>query len=258
MSDLLGLRPAGSWPGGRRGEGIGGALGEPRLVALDGDHIVAAPIADRPGHAPVAVQRISADRAPLERQKLKGCDRRLRLAALARHRLGQAHEGRAGKHRHHQRRHVGASLVIGPAQALAVDRQLTGRPVEPGLAAEGAHEAHEGGVERHRVERRQNPAEGVMAGRTVLERNELPQQVKPRAAKQSYLGAVRRAAKHRRHRHKQNLRQLVLSRVVPRVRNLAKNIQKQHHDLPHQEGPSESFPLNHARHNFYSCAIPLL
>ena len=201
---ILGFEDRRSGVGGgfvQRGDGLFMQLG---LIGLDGDHIVAAILADGLGHAPMAVESVGGDSTALQRQDLEGFDRALRLAALGRQHLGQAHEGLAVEHVGHQRRHVGATLVVSSPQALAVDGQTPlADDVASRLGAESGHEAAERGVERLRVEHAQDGAEGVVAGRAALQGHELAQKLQSRLSKHRHPRAIDRTAKHRRQSHKQ-------------------------------------------------------
>ncbi len=256
MIIVVGLGDGGPGVGGglvEGGAGLGGQLG---LVALDGQEVMAAPLAHGLGQPAMAVQGVATDQPAVEGQQLQRCDRRLGLAAGAGHRLGEAQEALAVEHRDHQRGHVGAALLVGPPQALAVDGQLAGA-VLPRLPPEGRHQALERGVERRRVQGAEHPAEGVMAGRAVLQRNELTQKLKPHLGEDRHLRAMRRSAQHRRKGDEQYVRQIMLGVVTARVGYLTQDLNNRHPGSTSLQSP-QRIQHNPNRNTFsYSHAIPL-
>lgn len=157
---------------------LGLTLGS-RPAASFAKRLMVTTVADGLGHAAMSVQGVGGDGQALERQQFEPRDRGMHLAALLRHGLGQAHEGVAAKDGHHQRRHMRAALGIDASEALAVDGDLAFRRIDARLRAESGHEAHEGIVEGDRIDCRQHAAEGVVAGRATLERDELARQIEP-------------------------------------------------------------------------------
>ena len=82
--------------------------------------------------------------------------------------------------------------VEGPAQRLAVDRH---HPL--GRLGEALHEAQEAGMELHRIEQPEQPAEGVVARSAMPQAQELPQKRFLRSAEQRHVRTILRATQNR-------------------------------------------------------------
>jgi len=110
-----------------------------------------------------------------------------------------------------------APALIGPAQRLPVEGDDAFQ--RPG---QGPGELGEGRLERFRLDQPEHPAEGVVAGRTMLQFQHLAQAAELRPGKQGHVRAVLRPAQHRRQGHEHQLQKIVPRVARPRIANLPK------------------------------------
>ena len=107
-----------------------------------------------------------------------------------------------------------AHLGQGAAQALAVKRH---GPIAGGLRQAG-REPGQAGREGGRIEQPEQPRERVVRGHAALQTQELAEELLLRAGKQLEVDAARRPAQRRRERNRQELEQVMPSRVAaPRI-----------------------------------------
>lgn len=126
---------------------------------------------------------------------------------------------------------MGGAFLIGAPEALAIDGQLPWRDIDVSLLAEGCHEAGKGSVEGDGIERPQNSGEGIVAGRSVAQRHELPKKLQSRLSEDSHLGAILGAAKHRGKGDEQNVEKFVTGVEVTRIGYIGECFHENHRGL---------------------------
>jgi hypothetical protein len=140
---------------------------------------------------------------------------RRRHLAAPRGSLQPEHQALLGRPGGHQMQGLGRLRGVNrAAQRLAVQRHdLPGAADLAGQRrGEAAHEGAERRLELHRIEQAKQPAERVVAGHPVLERQDRAEQLRLRGAECRHIDAALGSAQHRRKRNEQHLRQ-----IVPRI-----------------------------------------
>src|ERR1700704_3371327 len=122
------------------------------LIELESNDIVTAPLFDRFDRAAITMDGVGGDHTACQRQALQKRDRCFRLAALAGLGLSECHTHLCTPHRHHHRRHMGAALLVGALEALAIDRQNGRTGSGTKRPTKGGHEADDRILKRRRVE----------------------------------------------------------------------------------------------------------
>jgi len=127
---------------------------------------------------------------------------------------------------HVQRRLLGCPVERTP-RTLAIDRY---HPLQ--ALGEALHEAHETRPERLGVKAAEYPAEGVVAGDTVTQFQELAQEGFFGAAKFRHIRAVLAAAQHGAQRDDQDLEQIMPDVILPWVGDFRKARDERFHGAP--------------------------
>jgi hypothetical protein len=256
--EFRGGQPLGALALGRRDRRLGiGQQG--RLIVLYRQDIVATAVCDRLGHGAMAVQGIGRHHAALELDQFDQLQGSGGFVVVGRQRVGQRHAGLRRPQRDHDRWHMSLAALVAAPQRLAVDRHHTLRTLDPGRLGKRRHEPLERPLEGLRIEHAEHPAESVVAGQPVWQRQYRFQQVRLGARKQRHVRATCRSAQRRKQSNEQQVRQIVQRVRCPRVRQFRKTGREALHRwlLWQQEPSSESISL--ARTTTYSSehAIPL-
>ena len=229
------------------------------LVELEGDDIVTAPLPHRRHRAAVAMAGVCGDNAAIERHPLKKCDHGFHFAALASLGLGERHAHLRTPHRHHHRRHMGAALLIGMLEALAIDGQNGRSATGTKRPAKGLHEADERILKSDRIEEPEHTGESVVARHPVLELQDGAKQSQLVFSELRHLDTGFGSAQHRSKCNKQDLAQVMPSIDVAWVRYSGKyDKEAAHTDVPQNDKDTWKNPsFTESQACFYSHAIPL-
>src|SRR6267142_1163162 len=216
------------------------------------------------GHNPrhggaVAMAGVCGDNAAIERHPLKKCDHGFHFAALASLGLGERHAHLRTPHRHHHRRHMGAALLIGMLEALAIDGQNGRSATGTKRPAKGLHEADERILKSDRIEEPEHTGESVVARHPVLELQDGAKQSQLVFSELRHLDTGFGAAQHRSKCNKQDLAQVMPSIDVAWVRYSGKYDKEAAHTdvLQNDKDIWKNPSFTESQACFYSHAIPL-
>src|SRR3979409_1584801 len=209
--------------------------------------------------AAITMDGVGGDHTACQRQALQKRDRCFRLAALAGLGLSECHTHLCTPHRHHHRRHMGAALLVGALEALAIDRQNGRTGSGTKRPTKGGHEADERILKRRRVEALKHTRESVMARHPVLELQDGAKKSFLVLSELRHLDTGFSPAQHRRQRDEQYLAQVMPSIDVTRVRYRRKYDEEVAHPgvLQHNEDIRQNPCSTKAQVVFYSHAMPL-
>src|SRR5437899_883241 len=90
----------------------------------------------------ISARAWSAGHGAIEGEQLDRLDGGLGFAPPSSHRLTEAEESLAVEDADHQRRHMSSAFLIGPPEALAVNRHPLRQRISAGLLAKSGHETH--------------------------------------------------------------------------------------------------------------------
>jgi predicted transposase YbfD/YdcC len=230
---LAAMRVVAALVAGEPAAGVGGGKGghraveQRRVVGLELDGEASAALDQRGGHGGVAVQRVGGDGAALQIEAFQyvegGGDLVGGIAAGRRGTGGEGEPGFGVPDADQQRRQVDATTLIATPQTLAVDRHDPLALAEAEPLAQCRGEAAQRVVQIGRVEQAEQPAEAVMARRTVRQVEELAKFLEIGGSEVGNPHRGLAAAQRRQQGSKQHRRQVVLRRVVARVAHLPEN-----------------------------------
>lgn len=171
-------------------------------------------INDLPGDGALTIERVDGDDGAFQREHLEQLGHRGNLVGLLIG--GDLREDQpliASPGAHHMQRRFAAGPIERSVRNLAVDRD---DPLARG--GELRHEPPEARTKLVRVEQPQHPAERVVAGRPVLQSEELTQESLLRLRKLSHVDRPLPPTQHRAQRDHENIQELVTTRVAgPRI-----------------------------------------
>src|SRR3954451_8562762 len=166
----------GGMDGVRRARGViekgANVVEQAALIALQHQNVVAALSHHLGGNGALTVERVGGHDGPFERQQLqqfRHCRDLVRLAVDRK--LTQQEPLVRGPSMEHVQWGLACSPVEGAPQRLAIDGDHALQAL-----GEALHKACEAGFERHRVEKPEDSAKGIVAGNAVPQAQELPQE----------------------------------------------------------------------------------
>src|SRR5260221_7314807 len=252
VTDLFGV----GFPGllalcrGDRGFGV---AQQPWLVVLSRQDVISAPLHDGFRHRAMTMQRIRRDDAAFQLKKLDEMQSAGRFVVSRRQHVDERHAGFCAPRRHHHWRHVTLAAFVGSSQRLAVESY---HALDFGRRRKRLGEAPKDLFEAARIEDAKDTAEGVVARYPVLQHQNRAQQRFFRPPKQRDVATGRGTTQRGEQRNEQDLGQIVLRLVLPRIDQRRKAFCKAVQDslLSNQETLSESnfsssaiaWPLGHA------------
>lgn len=229
------------------------------LVALHGQHIVAAALQNRFCGRSLAVHRIRGHDAAVqgqERQELgQGADF-VRLSidlALPERQPRVAGEGAIGSRGDQVQRTLATSSIERPPRGLAVDRDHAFYPL-----GECCHVAREARLEGCRIEQPKHPRDRVVARNTARQPEKPPQQRLLRAAEQRHVDTGLRTADHRQKCYHHDLVELMPLRVAStRIHQVRETSPKPlHAALPKDSDGGSRASFNTKRFNNFLVRFP--
>jgi hypothetical protein len=223
------------------------------LVVLYRQDVISATLHDGFRHRAMTMQRIRRDDAAFQLKKLDEMQSAGRFVVSRRQHVDERHAGFCAPRRHHHWRHVTLAAFVGSSQRLAVESY---HALDFGRRRKRLGEAPKDLFEAARIEDAKDTAEGVVARYPVLQHQNRAQQRFFRPPKQRDVATGRGTTQRGEQRNEQDLGQIVLRLVLPRIDQRRKAFCKAVQDslLSNQETLSESnfsssaiaWPLGHA------------
>ena len=207
------------------------------------------------GHLRMAMQGVAGHRAALQDQAVQKVQRRLDLVAAGRPGLGDGEPGLGIPDADHERGHKGAAFLVAAAQALAIHGDDAAGRAQAQFGAQRRHEGIERLGQGLRIEKPEDPAEGIVARRPVGQIDDLAQLFGPTGREVGNIDTALGPAQGGRQRHKQNHAKLVPSIEIARIVHLSQNRQKRCHWTPSAKRKVLQNLFSNPRQ--YSNAIPL-
>ncbi|MDW6024940.1 hypothetical protein SAZ10_24595 [Mesorhizobium sp. BAC0120] len=247
-----GNRRLGRWAAG---DELFGIRTQRPLIALQGQHVVAAASCDFLGHARRAMQRIGRNCGAAQVDQAQQLDGRSGFVAAAHRQRRQRYAKLRSPGRHHHARRELAASLESTAHGLAVERDL---PRAAGGGCDMAHEAGKRLGEGRWDKLAKHRREGVVRRDAVGQAEHLTQHFFLLLGKAPDVGAVLGAAQHGGEGHEQYLAEIVPGVLAARIEMTKYSLDHFHRGLPysgalpriHNPTIGNPFPI-------YSNAIPL-
>ena len=210
------------------------------------------------GEGAIAVQGVRGNDTAFERKHLQHFQGALGLVAARRLARGQGHAGFGSEDIDHVQRRSAAAPLVGPSNRLAIDRHHPGE-LDPVGLCKCCHKASKGPLESLRIERVEDPAEGIVTGNSVRQSKELPQQLFFGGCKHLHIRRTLSPTQHRGQCDDDDVEQIVQRIGRARVGQCLEYLSDSLHWTPSasRESPSESISLARAIPPSNPHAIPL-
>ena len=208
-------------------------LEEPAAIALDGQYVVALPVADGLRRVGPAMQGVGGDKSAAQIEQGKNFESAGNLIAIGGLPLSQRHARACCPDIDHMQRRSLPAPHEGSAQGLAVD-------ADHALDAETLAELAQDRFQTFRVQHTEDVAECVVAGNAVSKLQELPQQLLSAFAKKLELGAGLGPSQRRCQGNEKDLHQIVSSVAGAGILERSKQaLELAHSGLPRESGDTQ-------------------